>query len=461
MDDQRVSRRENMNLMLTFIVTILMPAWLAAQTAAGEGQDSIRRRYALENCVNRFSTEKIESTKAGYQYWFVDRNFLDGRTIKMSVVGPRMSTHPPHAHTEDEFFFVLEGKAEFFLNGEKTEAGPYASLYCPSNLPHGIRNAGDTELKYLVVKKYEQNDLRDTSFTITSAWLSIRKDFPNAVPVEARLPEGVGAEENLVYSSRGGRNLHCDLFRPVNRGEAPLPAVLLLHGGGWRSGDKSQAVPMAQFLAGRGYVAVAMEYRLSGEARFPAAVFDVRAAIRWLWRHAGEKGIDPERIALVGSSAGGTLAALVAATGGTGEFEEAGETRVTSTRVQALVDIDGVVDMTDPSESGKDSDPANPSAGARWFGATYKENPAIWQKGSPLAHVTPEMPPVLFINSSLERFHAGRDRMAEKLRGWHVSCEIRTLPGAPHPFWLFHPWFEPTTTLVARFLDDTLKRGSR
>lgn len=218
---------------------------------------------------------------------------------------------------------------------------------------------------------------------------------------------------------------------------------------------------MAQFLAGRGYVAVAMEYRLSGEARFPAAVFDVRAAIRWLWRHAGEKGIDPERIALVGSSAGGTLAALVAATGGTGEFEEAGETRVTSTRVQALVDIDGVVDMTDPSESGKDSDPANPSAGARWFGATYKENPAIWQKGSPLAHVTPEMPPVLFINSSLERFHAGRDRMAEKLRGWHVSCEIRTLPGAPHPFWLFHPWFEPTTTLVARFLDDTLKRGSR
>jgi acetyl esterase/lipase/quercetin dioxygenase-like cupin family protein len=449
-----------MNRGVVLLMTILSVARLTGQTGSGRGEP-VAGRYTLQNCVNRFSAGKVESTKAGYQYWFVDRNFLDGRTLKMSVVVPGAATHPPHAHPEDEFFFVLEGKAELFLNGEKTEAGPYTSLYCPSNIPHGIRNVGETELRYLVIKKYELNFVGDTSFTITSAWLGIRKDFPNAVPVEVRLPEGVGAEENLVYSSRSGRNLHCDLFRPVSRGEAPLPAVLLLHGGGWRSGDKSQAVPMAQFLAGRGYVAVAMEYRLSGEARFPAAVLDVRGAIRWLRAHAGETGIDPDRIALVGSSAGGTLAALVAATGGTGEFEESGVTRGTSTRVQALVVVDGVVDMTDSAESGKDTDPANPSAGARWFGATFKENPAIWRKGSPLVHVTPEMPPVLFINSSIERFHAGRDRMAEKLRGWHVSCEIRTLPDAPHPFWLFHPWFEPTTSLVADFLDDTLKRGSR
>jgi quercetin dioxygenase-like cupin family protein len=98
---------------------------------------------------------RIESTKAGYQYWFVDRNFLDGRTIKLSVVRAHGATHPPHAHPEDEFFFVLEGTAELYLAGATRVAGPYTSFYCPPSVLHGIRNTGDKELKYLVIKKYE------------------------------------------------------------------------------------------------------------------------------------------------------------------------------------------------------------------------------------------------------------------------------------------------------------------
>ena len=111
--------------------------------------------YSIENCVNEFSPEGIEKTKVGYQYWFADKNFLDGRTIKLSVVGPRMATHKPHKHPEDEFFFVLEGTAEFFLNGKTKIVGPMTSLYCPSFSEHGIKNSGDSELKYLVIKKYE------------------------------------------------------------------------------------------------------------------------------------------------------------------------------------------------------------------------------------------------------------------------------------------------------------------
>ena len=72
----------------------------------------------------------------------------------MSVVRPHDATHPPHAHPEDEFFFVLEGRAEFFLDGHTRVVSPYTSLYCPPNVEHGIRNAGDGELKYLVIKKY-------------------------------------------------------------------------------------------------------------------------------------------------------------------------------------------------------------------------------------------------------------------------------------------------------------------
>jgi quercetin dioxygenase-like cupin family protein len=113
------------------------------------------KKFTIENCVTSFSMDSVVKTSVGYQFWFVDKNFLDGRTLKMSVVKPGSATHPPHKHAEDEFFFVLEGTAEFYLDGQTRTAAAYASFYCPSNVEHGIRNVGDTDLKYLVIKKYE------------------------------------------------------------------------------------------------------------------------------------------------------------------------------------------------------------------------------------------------------------------------------------------------------------------
>lgn len=98
--------------------------------------------------------DKAVETKVGYKYWFADKQFADGKTLKLSVVEPGKGTHAPHEHAEDEFFFVLEGTAEFHLNGETAVAGPMTSFYCPTGSTHGIRNVGDTELKYLVVKQY-------------------------------------------------------------------------------------------------------------------------------------------------------------------------------------------------------------------------------------------------------------------------------------------------------------------
>jgi mannose-6-phosphate isomerase-like protein (cupin superfamily) len=113
-----------------------------------------KKILTIDECVNTFNPARVESTKVGYQYWFVNREMLDGRTLKMSVVKPHEATHPPHQHVEDEFFFVLEGRAEFTLNGRTKEGSAYTSFYCPPNSTHGIRNAGETTLKYLVIKKY-------------------------------------------------------------------------------------------------------------------------------------------------------------------------------------------------------------------------------------------------------------------------------------------------------------------
>ena len=115
------------------------------------------KKYTIENCVNHFELDKATKNKVGYQYWFIDKDFIDGNTLKMSIVGPHLSTHPPHRHVEEEFFFVLEGTATFYLDGKTTTAGAYTSFYCPSNMEHGISNAGGTELKYLVIRKYVEN----------------------------------------------------------------------------------------------------------------------------------------------------------------------------------------------------------------------------------------------------------------------------------------------------------------
>jgi len=114
--------------------------------------------YTIDNCVNQFNIEDAVKTDVGYQYWFADKDFIDGRTLKMSVVAPNKSTHAPHKHIEDEFFFILEGTAEFYLDGKTSVAGAYTSFYCPSNMEHGISNVGDTELKYLVIQKYQKKE---------------------------------------------------------------------------------------------------------------------------------------------------------------------------------------------------------------------------------------------------------------------------------------------------------------
>ena len=293
---------------------------------------------------------------------------------------------------------------------------------------------------------------RDTSFTVASAAVEVLARYPHAAMVFPSLPPGVAERKNLVYASIGGRNLHLDAYLPETPARRPYAGVILIHGGGWRSGDRSQAVPMAQRLAAAGYVAIAVEYRLSPEARYPAALHDLKSAVRWMRAHAPQLTLDTSRIAALGCSAGGHLAALLGTTNGDPRFEGNGGTPGHSSTIQAIVDIDGVLDFTHPAESGKDTGSARPSAGASWFGATYWERPDLWREASPLQHAGRQTPPVLFVNSSLERYHAGRDEMIAKLQACGVPFQVHTLPDTPHPFWLFHPWFETTCGYVETFL---------
>jgi pectinesterase len=299
---------------------------------------------------------------------------------------------------------------------------------------------------------------KDTSFTVSSAYLKAREQYPFISIVKPKLPDGVTAEENIVYCTIGRRKLHLDLFVPTRQQGTTCAAVIFVHGGGWRSGDKSQSVPMAQWLAARGYVTAAVEYRLSTEALYPAAVHDLKAAIRWLRANAAMYNIDPQKIAALGCSAGGQLVALLGTTNGVEKFEGAGGFAEFSSEVQAVVDIDGILDFTKPESRLYDDDPKKPSAAAYWFGGSYRQRPDLWKDASSLFYVDEKTAPIVFINSSLPRFHAGRDEMIDKLKALGIYYEVHTIPDTPHPFWLFHPWFERTCELAGGFLNKVFKK---
>ena len=206
----------------------------------------------------------------------------------------------------------------------------------------------------------DQTFPRDTSFTPYQAWIKIKKEFPEAIIVKPQLPEGVIAENNIIYTTLsetpyGKRELHLDLFRPKKSGK--YPALLLIHGGGWRSGNKTMQVPMAQQISTKGYVTASVEYRLSPEALYPAAIYDIKAAIRFLRANAVKYNIDPNRMALSGSSSGGELAAFIGMTSDLKKFDENEGDNSVSSEVQAIIDMDGILDFTDPNESAKDNDP--------------------------------------------------------------------------------------------------------
>lgn len=305
---------------------------------------------------------------------------------------------------------------------------------------------------------------KDTSYTPHSAWMKLKKDYPHVTRVYPNLPESVKAEQDIVYATLpdtpyGKRDLHLDLFRPEKEGQ--YSALVLVFGGGWRSGSKANQVPLAQEIAAAEYVTAAVEYRLSPEALYPAAVYDIKAAIRFLRANADKYGIDPDRIAISGSSAGGQLAALVGLTGDLEKFEgNLGNSEVSS-EVQAIIDMDGILDFTTPSESAGDNTPGKRSAGAYWFGATLKEARDKWVEASPMIYTGEDSPPILFINSAQPRFHAGRDTVISVLNTYDIYTEVQTIPNSPHSFWQVHPWFEETVDYMVNFLDRVFKDGKK
>ncbi|WP_207534556.1 alpha/beta hydrolase [Desertivirga arenae] len=298
----------------------------------------------------------------------------------------------------------------------------------------------------------------DTSYSTYSAFRNTVRQFPDIKIVKEQKFREVKELRNITYCNLGSRNLKVDAFLPIRKKKAP--AILIIHGGGWRTGNRAQHYPLAQHLAKKGFACFTAEYRLSTEALYPAAVYDLKAALRWMKAEGSKYRIDTGRIAVLGFSAGGELAAFIGSTANNLQYEDSSCHANYSTSVQAIVDIDGTLSFVHP-ESGEGDDSRSTSAGTYWFGYSKKENPALWADASPLAHAKENKAPVLFLNSSVNMMHAGRDDFRRELDKKNIYSEVQTFPEAPHSFILFEPWFKPSVTYIDTFLKKVLTNNPR
>jgi acetyl esterase/lipase len=211
------------------------------------------------------------------------------------------------------------------------------------------------------------------------------------------MPLGIEEIREVVFGRGGSRLLRLNIARPKQLPKEPMPAIVFIHGGAWRGGSYggSQNYP----FAAKGYFTVNIEYRLSGEATFPAQIHDCKAAIRWLRANAYKYNIDAERMGVWGSSAGGHLAALLGTSGDVAELEGEGGSEGFSSRVQAVVDLFGPTDFS--KMGGRHNNIDSPEC--QLVGGLLCERAELVSLANPITYVTPDDPPFLIIHGEKDR----------------------------------------------------------
>ena len=213
-------------------------------------------------------------------------------------------------------------------------------------------------------------------------------------------PDDVTLHYNLRYREGASKSWVLDLALPKGEATAPRPAIVVIHGGGWIEGDKSSFStpnnrPPGNIIdfARLGFVAATINYRLAGEAPFPAALHDCRCAVRWLRANAKKYEIDPERIGVWGNSAGGHLALLLAMLDEQTELADDGPHREHSSRVQAAASDSGPIDLAYQFQQHR----LETVVGRFLGGPPDADRAAAYKLASPSEHVSPELPPLLLI----------------------------------------------------------------
>jgi len=288
----------------------------------------------------------------------------------------------------------------------------------------------------------------DGSYTVSQRYDAYKDQYPQLQVPVLHFQAGQRVLFDRLYKKLGERELHVDVFLPAAARNTHR-AIVLVHGGGWRSGNKSNFYAMANLLAQRGIASFLPEYRLSPEAPYPASLLDINDAIVWAKSQAGALGVDRNQIAIGGESTGGQVAALLAYTADRDLYKtHAGD----DTRVSALVDLDGVLDLTAPLALLYENAAGSTSPAALWLGGSMELAPDRWREASAATYAGAHSPPTLVVTSGAPRFTAGLDKVQSALHEHGIRCEVAPFDGTPHAFWLFNPYLGQVVDKIDVFL---------
>jgi acetyl esterase/lipase len=250
------------------------------------------------------------------------------------------------------------------------------------------------------------------------------------VAQQPQIPDDLVFQPGVAYDHADPQQV-MDIVRPKDTSR-PHAAVLLIHGGGFRAGSRKGYQTLCIRLAKLGYVAATADYRLAPKAPFPAAVYDVKAAVRYLRANAATLGIDPAKVGTMGGSAGGHLALFLGVTGNVPEFEGDGPNKEQSSKVQAVADFYGPSDFTKSYGRSVDAAEVLPL----FLGGDAYHARAMHLRASPLFWVTPDATPTLAIQGTKDRYVNPEQSVwiVDRLMAAGVDAELEMIAGADHGF---------------------------
>ena len=254
--------------------------------------------------------------------------------------------------------------------------------------------------------------------------LALGTGLEKLADLEPEIPETIEEIKDVEYKNVNGKSLQMDFYRPKNVSES-LPLLLFIHGGGWRSGKRSDYLVYLTSFAEKGYMTATISYRLLCDSIYPAAVEDVTDAVEWLFKNGENFGYDPDRIVLVGGSAGAHLAMLASYGWRSSELQNYSAT--SAHRIIAVVDIYGPVDLT--TDYARNQRLVN-----AFIGHSYDEKPDLYREASPVSYLSSSCPPTLILHGTSDTLVpvSQSDTLKSRLDALGVPCEYFRIPLWPH-----------------------------
>ncbi len=267
------------------------------------------------------------------------------------------------------------------------------------------------------------------------------------------LPGRVQIAEGVEFGTGGGRPLRCDVYTPPDDA-VQRRSVLLLHGGGWAGGDRQQLRGYGILLGRLGFLCVSAEYRLSGEATWPAQIHDVKAALRWMRAEHESLGVDPDRIAVSGNSAGAHLSLMLAATPHREDFEGEGGSPGVGTECAASIAIYAPTDLLGDERKFEESGGGELSGAVRALVGEGADARTI-REASPVHYARKDFPPTQLLHGNADTTVPSDASLAmyRALKKQGAPVELHMFNGAPHGFDADPDLGRQCAQLIALFLD--------